>query len=195
VLESSEVTPFSHVRYVFLDRDGVINQKAPEGQYVSRWVDFQLLDGAESAISRLNHSAYKVIVVTNQRGVALGRYTEQDILKLHEQLAKHLIQFDAHIDAIYYCPHDKSECECRKPGPALFHQAFRDFPDASPANSVMIGDSISDIEAGSRLGMPTIFIRGEREHQKSGAEQAAFLATVVASSLTEAVDRYLHAPN
>jgi len=191
VSEKSDIVPFSHARYVFLDRDGVINRKAPEGQYVSRWNDFHLLPGVEDAISRLNRSGYTVIVVSNQRGVALGLYTEQDILKLHEQLAAHLTRYNAHIDAFYYCPHDKNECDCRKPGTAMFQQAFREFPDASPINSVMIGDSLSDIEAGSRLGMPTIFIRGELQHQKPGAEQAASLAAAVASTLLEAVQRYL----
>jgi D-glycero-D-manno-heptose 1,7-bisphosphate phosphatase len=180
----------SHVRYVFLDRDGVINRKAPEGQYISRWNDFQLLAGVETAISRLNRSGYRVIVVTNQRGVALGLYTEQDILKLHEELARHLTLFGAHTDAIYYCPHDKNKCDCRKPGPGLFEQAFREFPDASSENSIMIGDSISDIEAGLRLGMPTIFIRGEQQFQKPGAERAATLSTAAADSLLDAVERY-----
>ncbi len=193
VSENSDVIAFSRVRFVFLDRDGVINRKAPEGQYVSIWNDFHMLAGVEPAISRLNRSGYKVIVVTNQRGVALGLYTEQDIMNLHEQLATHLSLFDAYIDAIYYCPHDKNECDCRKPGPALFEQAFRDFPDASPANSVVIGDSISDIEAGIRLGMPTIFIQGEQQYQKPGAERAASLATAVASSLLDAVERYFPA--
>jgi len=189
----SDVISFPHVRYVFLDRDGVINRKAPEGHYISCWQDFHVLAGVETAISRLNQAGYRVIVVTNQRGVALGLYTEQDILNLHEQLRRHLTSFDAHIDAIYYCPHDENECDCRKPGPGLFEQAFREFHDASPENSIMIGDSISDIEAGLRLGMPTIFIRGEQQFQKPGAEIAATLATAVADSLLEAVERYFPA--
>jgi D-glycero-D-manno-heptose 1,7-bisphosphate phosphatase len=193
VSEDSGLIPFSHVRYVFLDRDGVINRKAPEGHYVSSWRDFHILAGGETAISRLNQSGYKVIIVTNQRGVALGVYSEQDILNLHEQLARHLTLFDAHIDAIYYCPHDENDCQCRKPGTGLFEKAFREFPDASSANSVMIGDSLSDIEAGVRLGMLTIFIQGEQQTQKPGAERAASLATAVAGSLIEAVERYFPA--
>jgi D-glycero-D-manno-heptose 1,7-bisphosphate phosphatase len=189
--EGSGAIPFPHVRYVFLDRDGVINRKPPEGQYVYRWSDFHLLPGAETAIARLNRSGYKVIIVTNQRGVALGLYTEQAILQLHDQLRKHLALYDAQIDSIYYCPHDKNECNCRKPGPGLFEQAFHDFPDASIDNSIVIGDSLSDIEAGVRLSMPAIFIQGDPQHRKPGAEGAASLATAVADSLLEAVDRYL----
>jgi D-glycero-D-manno-heptose 1,7-bisphosphate phosphatase len=182
---------FSRVRNVFLDRDGVINQKPPEGHYISKWDDFQILPGVETAIAKLNHSGHKVILVTNQRGIALGLYSEDDLLRLHEKLRNHLALFDAHLDAIYFCPHDKNECGCRKPGPGMFEQAFNDFPTVSSANSVVIGDSISDIEAGIHLGMPTIFIQGNPEHQKPGADKAASLADAVAGSLLEAVNRFL----
>jgi D-glycero-D-manno-heptose 1,7-bisphosphate phosphatase len=189
--DSLSTVHFPLVRYVFLDRDGIINRKPPEGQYVSTWSDFHFLPGAEAAISKLNRSGYKVIIVTNQRGVALGLYTEQDIQQLHNRLRKHLAAFNAHVDAIYYCPHDKNECDCRKPGPGLFEQAFHDFPQASTANSIMIGDSISDIEAGRRLNMSTIFVQGDPQHQKPGTEKAASLAAATAGSLLEAVDQYL----
>ena len=73
----------------------------------------------------------------------------------------HLAQHGARLDAIYYCPHDVGECQCRKPDIGLFEQACRDFPEASAHNSVVIGDSLSDLQAGQRLGMKTIFIEGE----------------------------------
>jgi D-glycero-D-manno-heptose 1,7-bisphosphate phosphatase len=188
---STGLYKFSWVRNVFLDRDGVINQKPPEGQYISKWDDFQILPGVETAIATLNRSGHRVIVVTNQRGIALGLYTKDDVLRLHENLRNHLVAFGAHLDAIYFCPHDKNECDCRKPGPGMFEQAFHDFPIVSSTNSIIIGDSISDIEAGIHLGMPTIFIQGNPEHQKPGADKAASLADAVASSLTEAVHRFL----
>jgi len=182
---------FSGIEYVFLDRDGVINRKPPEGEYVGRWSDFHPLPGAEQAIAALNRSGRAVIVITNQRGVALGLYTEDDVRRLHDELQRHLGGHSAHIDAFYYCPHDKGECDCRKPGTGLFQQAFRDFPAASPANSLVIGDSISDIEAARRLAMPSIFISGDRRYQKEGAEQAALLADATAESLADAVERFL----
>jgi D-glycero-D-manno-heptose 1,7-bisphosphate phosphatase len=183
--------PLKQIRYVFLDRDGVINRKAPEGQYIGHWSDFHLLDGAESAIAALNHAGRRVIVVTNQRGVALGLYTTKDVDALHARLQAHLTAHGAHIDAFYYCPHDKNQCDCRKPKTRLFEDAFRDFPDASTANSIVVGDSISDIEAARKLGVPAIFIQGDPETQKSGAERAAALADAVAPSLREAVDQFL----
>jgi D-glycero-D-manno-heptose 1,7-bisphosphate phosphatase len=94
-----------------------------------------------------------VIVVTNQRGIALGLLSEADVRSVHEKLQSHLAAYGAHLDAIYFCPHDNGECNCRKPGTGMFELAFRDFPGASPDNSVMIGDSASDILAGAGMGM------------------------------------------
>jgi D-glycero-D-manno-heptose 1,7-bisphosphate phosphatase len=183
--------PFHNAEVVFLDRDGIINRKAPEGQYISRWNQVQLLPGAASAIAALNRSGRRVIVVSNQRGIALGLYTSADVEEVQRRLQEHLAIHGAHIDGFYYCPHDGGQCDCRKPGTGMFLQAFRDFPGASPANSVMIGDSLSDIEAARALGMPAIFIQGNSSTRKEGADRAANLANSIADSLLEAVERDL----
>ncbi len=188
---SPATADFSGIRTVFLDRDGVINRKAPEGEYIARWGDFHFLPGAEEAIAALNRSGRRVIVVTNQRGVALGRYTSADVDALHAQMQKHLADHGARIDAFYCCPHDKNQCECRKPKTGLIEQAFRDFPDASAVTSLIIGDSLSDIEAARRLGMRSIFIEGDPETQKAGAGKAAALADAVCGSLVEAGREFL----
>lgn len=180
-----------HVRYVFLDRDGVLNRKAPEGEYVGDWSGFHILPGVEATIAALNHSGRHVIVLSNQRGVALGLYTCEDVDSLHRRLQQHLAEQGARIDAFYYCPHDKNQCDCRKPKPGLFQQAFRDYPDASPANSLMIGDSLSDIEGAHNLGIPAIFITGDPGTRKAGAEKAIALADGVAVSFAEAVTQHV----
>jgi len=191
-MPSSFANPaLSGISTVFLDRDGIINRKPPEGEYIGYWRDFHLLPGVEDAIAALNRSGRRVIVVTNQRGIALGRYTAPDVEALHGQLQKHLEAHGARIDAFYICPHDKDQCDCRKPKTGLFEQAFRDFPDASAANSLIIGDSLSDIDAARTLKMPAIFIDGDPETQKPGAAKAAARAQVVSSSLAEAVRLYL----
>lgn len=182
---------FASTQYVFLDRDGVINRKPPEGEYISDWSSFYLLPEAGPAIATLNASGRKVIVITNQRGVALGLYTEADVKRLHEELQHHLATYSAHVDAFYFCPHDRGECDCRKPGTGLFQRAFMDFPEATAANSVVIGDSLSDIEAARRLSFPSIFILGDPQLRKSGAEEAAVLADATAKSLARAVALYL----
>jgi D-glycero-D-manno-heptose 1,7-bisphosphate phosphatase len=178
---------FADIEYVFLDRDGVINLKAPEGKYIGHWDHFHFLPGVEEAIAALNRSGRTVIVVTNQRGVALGYYTKADVDAIHEALQKHLAQHAARIDAFYFCPHDKNECNCRKPKTGLFEEAFQDFPGASATNSIVIGDSLSDIQAARNLGAPSIFIQGDPDTQKPGEEQARSLAGAVSASLVEAV--------
>jgi D-glycero-D-manno-heptose 1,7-bisphosphate phosphatase len=182
---------FPGIEYVFLDRDGVINRKLAEGEYVGHWDHFHLLPGVEEAIAALNLSGRKVIVITNQRGIALGYYSSADVSVLHEQLQNYLASRGAHIDAFYFCPHDKNECDCRKPKTGLFEQAFRDFPGASAMNSIVIGDSLSDIEAAHNLSAPSIFIQGDPEFQKPGAEKAGSSANAVADSLLQAVNRFL----
>ena len=185
---STDQTPaLTHIQYVFLDRDGVINRKLPEGEYVTSWERFQILPGAEEAIARLNECGYTVIVLTNQRGIALGYYTEADVNALHESLQNHLKRYTAHIDAFYYCPHDKDQCNCRKPQVGLFEQAARAFPGVSASNSVVIGDSLSDIEAAQKFGARSVFIEGDPKFQKPGSDKARSLANASAKSLIEAV--------
>jgi D-glycero-D-manno-heptose 1,7-bisphosphate phosphatase len=176
---------------VFLDRDGVVNEKMPEGHYVTRWSEFRLLPGVPDAIGRLNRAGLRVVVVSNQRGIALGFYTAADVEAIHSTLQKVLAAQDAHVDAFFYCPHDKKQCNCRKPLPGLFEQAVAAFPEIQAASSVMIGDSLSDIEFGRRLGIRTIFIEGDPERRKPGSEAAIELAGEHFIDLPEAVEHLL----
>jgi D-glycero-D-manno-heptose 1,7-bisphosphate phosphatase len=181
----------SSIQFVFLDRDGVLNRKLPEGHYVTRWSEFELLPGVVEALARLKANGRTLIVVSNQRGVALGLYTQEDVNAIHTQLNAHLAEHKAQIDGFYFCPHDKNQCECRKPKLGLFQQARRDFPAANASNSIVIGDSSSDIEAANALGWPSIFIHGEADRQKAGNHLAAAKATGQANSLLEAVVSFL----
>jgi D-glycero-D-manno-heptose 1,7-bisphosphate phosphatase len=181
----------SPLRYVFLDRDGVLNRKLPEGAYVTDWPQFQWLPGAVEAIARMNRAGMTVILVSNQRGIALGLFTDAQLEIIHQKMQTHLAEHGAHLDAIYYCPHDVGQCQCRKPDIGLFEQARKDFPQAIAENSVLIGDSLSDMRAGERLGMKTIFIQGEAGRQKAGAATAADSADAVAGSLLQAVEVHL----
>lgn len=183
--------PFLGVRTVFLDRDGVINCKPPEGKYVTAWSEFEVLPGVEEAIGSLNGAGCNVLVVSNQRGVALGLYTVESVQQLHEKLQAHLNSRDAHVDGFYFCPHDQNECSCRKPEVGLFEQARREYPAIAPETSVMIGDSLSDIEAGRRFGCRTIFVKGDAATSKTGAGIAETLADAAVGSLAEAVGMVL----
>jgi D-glycero-D-manno-heptose 1,7-bisphosphate phosphatase len=149
----------SHPGVAFLDRDGTINVKAPEGSYIERPEDVVLLPGAAHAIRALNDAHVHVVVVTNQRGIALGRMSEDDVAAVHRQLAHLLrVETEGHIDAIYHCPHAEGACDCRKPATGLLLRAREQWPWIDYPLSVMIGDSNSDVEAGRALGMRTLQI-------------------------------------
>jgi D-glycero-D-manno-heptose 1,7-bisphosphate phosphatase len=188
VPDPADSFPLPALRNVFLDRDGVLNQKLPEGRYVASQADFHLLPGVPQAIARLNQAGLRVIAVSNQRGIALGLYNASAVRAIHAQLQRELLPHAAHIHAFYFCPHDKVGCNCRKPLPGLFEQARADFPDITAESSLMIGDSWSDIEFGHRLGMRTNFLEGDPTHRKPGADSARDLADQSFPSLPEAVD-------
>lgn len=140
---------------VFLDRDGVINRQAPEHDYIKSWDEFQFLPKVSEAIRKLNDAGYLVLVVTNQRGVARGMLTMEDVNKIHEKMCLHLAKSGAVIRKVYVCPHEEGTCTCRKPDIGLFLQAEHDF-DIDKKKSWMIGDSDSDVEAGRRYEIRTI---------------------------------------
>ena len=141
---------------VFLDRDGTVNI---EKYYLHKIADFEFVPGAEEAILRLNKAGYKVIVVTNQSGVARGYYGLEDVDNLHGYLQERLHDIGATIDAFYTCPHhptaDSKEfgvvCDCRKGKPGMLLSAARDL-DLDLSASFLIGDKRSDIEAGFAAG-------------------------------------------
>lgn len=162
---------------MFLDRDGTINAKAPEGEYVRCPEEVVLLPGAAEAIGALNDAGVHVAVVTNQRGIALGRMSRQDLEHVHKRLRALLAEATgAHVDAIFFCPHNIGQCDCRKPGIGLFRAAEEQWPWLDFRRSAMIGDSASDAEAGRALGMMTVQLG------------------VDAASLRLAVERLLAAP-
>ncbi len=140
---------------VFLDRDGLINRQAAPHHYISTPEDFEILPGVPEAIKRLNDAGFLVIVVTNQRGVARGMLTMEQVETVHQYLQSELAKHGAHIDAIYVCPHADGECTCRKPNIGLFLMAEKEF-DIDKSQSWMVGDSDTDVEAGKRYGVLSI---------------------------------------
>jgi D-glycero-D-manno-heptose 1,7-bisphosphate phosphatase len=142
----------------FLDRDGVINKKAPEDAYITRWEDFEFLPGVPEAIALLNRAGFLVIVVTNQRAVDRGLLSLDGLAQIHANMSAELAAAGAHLDAIYFCPHGKEPpCSCRKPAPGMLFTAAAEHHIDLP-HSWMIGDSASDREAGFRAGCRTITI-------------------------------------
>lgn len=143
------------LKAAFLDRDGVINRKAPEGQYITRWEEVEFLPRVAEAIALLNQARFQVIVVSNQRCVAKGLLAVEDLERIHRRMVEHFAASNASIRAIYYCPHDtESACTCRKPAPGMLFQAAREHLIDLP-NSWMLGDSDIDVQAGRNAGCKT----------------------------------------
>ncbi|MCD6427465.1 MAG: HAD family hydrolase [Caldisericaceae bacterium] len=143
---------------IFLDRDGVINEKAPEGDYIKSPEELKLIEGAAEAIKYFNDKGFLVIIITNQRGIGKGVMTKEDFEKVMNKLRKELAKKGAHIDAYYYCPDTDENSPCRKPNIGMFLQAKKDFPEINFRNSFVIGDSLKDIKAGKKIGAKTILL-------------------------------------
>lgn len=169
----------ARVDAVLLDRDGTINAKAAEGHYIVHPDEVELLPGAASAIHLLNRAGVPVVVVTNQRGIARGRMTEADLRTVHDRLRELLALEHAHIDAIFHCPHEQDTCECRKPGPLMLRRAQASLRLGSLRRSFMIGDSLSDVEAGSSAGAQTILITADGCASDGGGGHAPSLLAAV----------------
>jgi D-glycero-D-manno-heptose 1,7-bisphosphate phosphatase len=181
-------------RAVFLDRDGVINRKAPEGDYVTRWEDFHILPGVVEGIAQLKQAGFCVIVVTNQRCVAKGLMSMAELEQMHRRMSDLLALGGATIDGIYYCPHDmEPPCDCRKPAPGMLLDAARS-RDIELSASWMIGDSDVDIEAGRNAGCKTALLlpTNETAGEPGCAGTRAGRADVVATSILGAISEILH---
>jgi D-glycero-D-manno-heptose 1,7-bisphosphate phosphatase len=147
-------------RVVFLDRDGVLNEKAPEGDYVKNRGEFRLLPLVPEALAALEELGFLLVVVTNQRCVARGIVSEETLEDIHERMRAELSARSVRLDAVYTCPHDMSDsCNCRKPRPGMITKAVADFRKKGVTvdltNSYMVGDSEQDIACGKAVGLKT----------------------------------------
>lgn len=142
---------------VLLDRDGTLNERVP-GSYVCRAADLVLLDGVADAVARLNGSGATVVVVTNQRGIARGLMTWDDLHDVHAALAAGLASAGGHVDGFAVCPHDLDECSCRKPADGLFREVLAAAPWAAATRCVMVGDSRTDVVPAVGLGMRAVLV-------------------------------------
>jgi D-glycero-D-manno-heptose 1,7-bisphosphate phosphatase len=144
------------MKVAFLDRDGVLNLKPPNVYYVTRMEDFLISPGAVEGIAALVGLGYRVMVATNQRAVAKGLLPMEVLEAMHRRLSEAVAEAGGRIDRFYICPHEKDSCECRKPKPGLFLQAFRDYPEIDRAASFFAGDSDSDRVAADAAGLKFI---------------------------------------
>lgn len=162
-------------RAVFMDRDGTLNE---ETGHLHRLEDWIWTPGALDAVKGFNNLGFLVIVVSNQAGIARGYYTIREVNCLHDRIQKTAAAAGARIDSFYYCPHhpqygEVRNCSCRKPKPGLLLQAHYEHR-IDLVRSFMIGDRVSDIQAGEAAGAKTILVKtgyGKSEQQKLPASQ------------------------
>jgi histidinol-phosphate phosphatase family protein len=158
---------------VFLDRDGTMNKDVP---YCSRPEDFHLFPGTAGAVRLLNEHGYKVIVITNQSGIARGYFAEEMLGLIHQKMLNQLAKENARIDAVYYCPHHPDDnCECRKPKPKMVLQAATEH-DIDLKRSFVVGDKPLDVALGRNAGCRTVLIPSDPADTESEACSPDYIA-------------------
>lgn len=156
---------------VFLDRDGVVNI---DYGYIGQIERFDIIRGTAKALKKLKDMGYLTVLVTNQSGIARGKYTYSDFLKVSAFMQANLSLYDACFDGIYCCPHHDNalieqyrvSCECRKPKPGMFYSAQKDL-QIDLTKSVMIGDHATDLFAAKSAGIRSLFLIGEHIKKES----------------------------
>jgi len=144
------------MKFIILDRDGVINYDSDE--YIKSPDEWHPIPGSLEAIADLNRADYRVVIATNQSGVARGHYTLEILDKIHEKLMRELAAVGGYVDEIFFCPHHPEECcGCRKPKPGLLHQIKSKF-NINFSDVFFVGDSIGDIEAARAVGCKPILV-------------------------------------
>jgi D-glycero-D-manno-heptose 1,7-bisphosphate phosphatase len=178
---------------VFLDRDGVINRKQADGGYVASWSEFSFLPGALTALRLLARRDVTTIIVTNQRGVARGALTHDVLADIHQRMSIAINAAGGRIHAILVCDHDIARCDCRKPATGLFLRARDQFPAIAFDASIVIGDSASDLEAGSALGCRLVLVGGvaRRRRELERLNAKGIRISGAAGSLLQAVRRHV----
>jgi D-glycero-D-manno-heptose 1,7-bisphosphate phosphatase len=147
-------------KIILIDRDGVINQKALKGEYITSWKNFSWVPGTREFMKEMSNDGYKFIVITNQAGIARGFMTIEDASEIHKKMTEELAIIGVEILNIYMCPHHWDEdCECRKPKPGMLLEASRHFLFRLD-KACFIGDDVRDIECAEAANAVGILFDG-----------------------------------
>src|SRR5579883_747556 len=146
------------MKSIFLDRDGVINRNRPRGEYVKVWEEFEFLPGACHAIAQLTKAGFRLLVITNQACIGKGIVSWEAVEEIHARMIQEIARAGGEIEAVLSCPHLASAgCDCRKPAPGLLRRAEREYGE-DLKQAVLVGDSVTDIQAAAAVGMPAIMV-------------------------------------
>ncbi len=187
-------------RAVFLDRDGTINTMVHSLNYdrpdsPATPDEFHLLPGTGRAIRMINEAGLLAVVVSNQPGIAKGRFTAEDLDAVTRKMHDELAGFGAKLDQVLYCLHHPDGvrgefsvvCECRKPKPGLLIQGARSL-QVDLSNSFLVGDTITDIQAGGAVGCRTFLLGSSASDRKRAASNGLVHPDHKVGSLLEAVE-------
>jgi histidinol-phosphate phosphatase family protein len=153
---------FANHPAVILDRDGVLNRRPPRAEYIQSWADFEWLPGAKDALRMFHEAGFRVVVVSNQAGIARKLMAESDLARIHECMKAEAERAGGQIDAIYYCPHGWDDaCDCRKPTPGMLFRAQRDF-HFDLRHTFFVGDDDRDREAAEAAGCLSMMVTEHR---------------------------------
>ncbi|HEY9571548.1 MAG TPA: D-glycero-beta-D-manno-heptose 1,7-bisphosphate 7-phosphatase [Pusillimonas sp.] len=178
------------MKLAILDRDGVINQDS--AAFIKHPDEWQALPGSIEAIARLSRAGWRVVVASNQSGIARGLFSMDTLNAIHAKMRREVVLAGGVIDAIFVCPHGPDDgCDCRKPKPGLFHDIARRY-DINLKNVPAVGDSLRDLQAASQADCATWLVltgNGEKTRNRgelpAGTEIRPDLASVVDAWLTE----------
>ena len=154
---TNKISPINNTWTLFLDRDGVINHEK-HLDYIHTWDEFVFYDGVKEAIKIFAGAFQYIFVVTNQKGVGKGITLLQDLDIIHKNMVAEIEKAGGKIDKVYYCTDLEETSPCRKPNTGMALQAKKDFPAVDFSKSIMVGNTISDMEFGRNIGAHTIFL-------------------------------------
>ncbi|MCD6134928.1 MAG: HAD-IIIA family hydrolase [Candidatus Omnitrophica bacterium] len=157
-------------KFVFVDRDGVINEYPGDGNYVVKKEDFHIIPGAAAAIAKLKSAGFKIFVISNQACVSKGLIKKEDLMNMTAAFLSYFDQQKAFIDGVYYCIHTQEEaCSFRKPSPKMVFEIYRQNnikPQENKILSYFIGDSIIDIKTARAAGCRSVLVLSGREKKE-----------------------------
>ena len=148
------------MKLVILDRDGTINHDSD--RYIKSPKEWRPIEGSLEGIARLTQAGYRIVVATNQSGIARGFFDTKTLFAIHDTLVRALAQAGGRIDAFFFCPHAAdSACQCRKPQPGMLLEVARRF-NVALSDTYMVGDAQRDLEAAATAGArPVLVLTGK----------------------------------
>lgn len=154
------------MRLLILDRDGVINEDSDE--FIKSPEEWIPISGSLEAVAAANQKGYRVVVISNQSGLARGLFDVATLNRIHEKMLREVARFGGRIEAIYYCPHGPNDaCDCRKPLPGMLTDLARRL-DMDLASATLIGDRETDLAAGAAVGATCMLVRTGHGEQTLG---------------------------